>query len=574
MLKSIPARYWVLAVVALAWSPLSASAADATKDASVNGVGAASASKNWRVASINGGTAWAEGRLPEAEVFLRQAVAEAQRLGPETLDLAEALGGLSTFLASRDQGTEAYSLASRALEIREKRSGAEHPNVAEGLSVLGRVCLTTKEYSKAETLLTRALSIREKALGADHLDVATNLCELALLDMIRGQFSLLETSSKPSSTVTSGEKRAKVCFHEAEFRLVRALAIRETALGAEDKATLEALTELASCYLLEGDIANASPLLRRALSLREKTLGPDHADVAEMLVLIAMSSMEERKYREAEPLLKRAVEIQKGVEDANKPGTKEALERYDDLPGQALRSAEVMANPDMMPTEADLEYLNGLEFRFPDSNVGELFDKTCFNAVDKTFDDVGMAHLRRLINLETVSIWSDQVTDAGLLHLENLVAVKELTLMSRRINGSGLIHLKAMGRLKDLNLATAQIDDDGLSCLPPLPSLEALDLSHTNVSDVGTISLERYTRLKRLDLTDTKVSDEGVSRLKEALPELEIRHSSPSRNPSLPSRSVGQAEPEIWRYESILFPSPSSVMSPGRIFQGSGNPIK
>ncbi len=60
--------------------------------------------------------------------------------------------------------------------------------------------------------------------------------------------------------------------------LMRALAIREKALGPDHPDTAQSLNNLAILYKNQGQYEQAEPLYQRALAIREKTLGPDHPE--------------------------------------------------------------------------------------------------------------------------------------------------------------------------------------------------------------------------------------------------------------------------------------------------------
>ena len=61
---------------------------------------------------------------------------------------------------------------------------------------------------------------------------------------------------------------------------LRALTIREKALGPDHPDVAMSLNNLAELYRAQGRYADAEPLHKRALTIREKALGPNHPDVA------------------------------------------------------------------------------------------------------------------------------------------------------------------------------------------------------------------------------------------------------------------------------------------------------
>lgn len=80
-------------------------------------------------------------------------------------------------------------------------------------------------------------------------------------------------------------------------------------------------------------------------------------------------------------------------------------------------------------------------------------------------------------------------------------------------------------KLRDVRLLTVGlITDDRLPKLWSLDKCRYLDLSNTQVTDAGIPHLKGLTNLKRLDLFGTQITDEGIEKLRQALPNCEIRY--------------------------------------------------
>ena len=88
---------------------------------------------------------------------------------------------------------------------------------------------------------------------------------------------------------------------------LRTLLISKKYLGLPDVAI--DLSNLAELYYEQGDYAKALPLLVRALALREKALGKDHPHVAIILNNLALLYKEQGKYAKALPMYVRALAI-------------------------------------------------------------------------------------------------------------------------------------------------------------------------------------------------------------------------------------------------------------------------
>jgi CHAT domain-containing protein len=103
--------------------------------------------------------------------------------------------------------------------------------------------------------------------------------------------------------------QAQGAYPKAEPLYVRALNIRQKALGPMHPLVANSLLNLALLYLNQGGYAKAEPLLVHALDIREKALGPMHPDVANSLDNLALLYLNQGGYAKAEPLLVRALDI-------------------------------------------------------------------------------------------------------------------------------------------------------------------------------------------------------------------------------------------------------------------------
>ncbi len=523
----------------------------------------------WKGLDEAGNKALADGQHARAEELLKRAVVEAEKLGPERAEVAEALVDLAHVYVFQEQPFEANILLERALgilaktpgvaqgllgrtyqalgsvrlfrkdydeaetflkralAIQEKVLGADHPDLATPLTNLSVAYASKKKLPEAEAALRRALAIQEKALGTGHLKVASTLRNIAVLHLAEGGNARLRASLSLLDEKGPVEKQAEAELAEAGALLERAVAIREKALGPDDPGNVEFLEYLMRCYSLRQDHAHAGPLLRRVLAIREKTLGPEHPKVAETLALLAQDDTEQGKYREAIPLLRRAVAIrEKGARTASPTGVAKAEEAEADYAGllrKTVRLAEVMDDPDLRPTEADFRFLKDRAFHIGATDLAGLLDLTSLIldpslSDNRPFNDSGLAHLRGLVNLERLRIENSDVTDAGLIHLRKLTDLTALDLTRAQVRGPGLDHLRGMTRLEELNLSYTRLDDVGLSHLTGLVGLRKLNLTGTKVSDLGVVHLKRLSGLKELELSFTEVSEEGVEDLKKALP--------------------------------------------------------
>ena len=223
-------------------------------------------------------------------------------------DDPQALAARASDLAAKGQYREAESLQQRVVQIHEKAVGAEHALTATSISNLGNVLYLQGKFADAEQVHRRALAIRTKVLGAGHPDTATSLNNLANVLFEQGKDEQLA----PSEQRARARDQIRV-FTETEGLYRRALAIQETALGAEHPAIAATLNNLGALLDQGGRHSEAEPLQRRALAVLEKGLGPLHPDTAATLTTLAVSLDRQGKLVEAESTYRRAVETSRNA---------------------------------------------------------------------------------------------------------------------------------------------------------------------------------------------------------------------------------------------------------------------
>lgn len=114
------------------------------------------------------------------------------------------------------------------------------------------------------------------------------------------------------------------------------------------------------------------------------------------------------------------------------------------------------------------------------------------------------------------------LTDKDLAALSGLKNVVHLDLGQTAISDAGLASIKGLKELTELHLEGTKITDAGLVNLKEMHNLSYLNLYGTGVTDAGLDHLSRLTNLKHLYVWQTKVTDAGVTKLKTALPQLDI----------------------------------------------------
>ena len=134
-------------------------------------------------------------------------------------------------------------------------------------------------------------------------------------------------------------------FAKAEPLYQRALVIKEQALGPAHPGVALSLNNLAELYQATGQYAKAEPLHQRALAIREQTLGPEHPDVAASLNNLALLLQDTGDSAAARLLLERALSINEKVLGPTHPNMARSLnnlaELYQDT-GQYAKAEPLM----------------------------------------------------------------------------------------------------------------------------------------------------------------------------------------------------------------------------------------
>ena len=112
--------------------------------------------------------------------------------------------------------------------------------------------------------------------------------------------------------------------------------------------------------------------------------------------------------------------------------------------------------------------------------------------------EAGLAHLRKLPNLQSLSLENSSLGDAALAELKSLAQLDRLYLGESQIKGAGLSHLKGLSSVTYLSLKDLKIGDNALKHVAEMTQLEYLDLDGTLVTDAALPQLKKLTGLKQL----------------------------------------------------------------------------
>jgi CHAT domain-containing protein len=100
---------------------------------------------------------------------------------------------------------------------------------------------------------------------------------------------------------------------------MRAIKIRENALGQNHPDVSNSINNLAGLYLEQDKFEAAATLYERALRIEEEVFGPTHANISSILNNIGTAYVEQKKYAEAEPVLLRSLAISENIFGSEHP---------------------------------------------------------------------------------------------------------------------------------------------------------------------------------------------------------------------------------------------------------------
>lgn len=136
--------------------------------------------------------------------------------------------------------------------------------------------------------------------------------------------------------------------------------------------------------------------------------------------------------------------------------------------------------------------------------------------------DAGLAHLKLLPALRSISAGETRVTDAGLAHLAAMKDLEFLGLRGDDVGDAGLAHLAELVHLKGLLLAETRVTDAGLTHLSRMDRLTMLSLASTPVTEQGLQQVARLPALTLLYVSDDQLTADGMDDLKRIHPGLTV----------------------------------------------------
>jgi tetratricopeptide (TPR) repeat protein len=239
----------------------------------------------WEMHMEEGESLHAERRYEEAGLAFARATKRAERISPDSDELAESLIWDADICRHHEEYSKAEGFLKDAIIVADRNPNPDRRFLIDALNDMGNVHLDQEHYDEAESPLRRLLGIKEEVFGADHPEVAVTLSDLAW--------------------VYENQKR----YPEATELYKRIISIYKKSIGPESPEVASATFDLGLLYMTEEKYKQAVPLFRRIVSILEAEAEPDYSLFAETLESCAEAQAELGRDAKAKKLANRAKQM-------------------------------------------------------------------------------------------------------------------------------------------------------------------------------------------------------------------------------------------------------------------------
>ncbi|MBA2116020.1 hypothetical protein [Bremerella alba] len=150
-----------------------------------------------------------------------------------------------------------------------------------------------------------------------------------------------------------------------------------------------------------------------------------------------------------------------------------------------------------------------------------------------TFNGSGLSHLKAMPGLESLTFAGATAGDQALQAVGQLTQLRSFREWHNTETSDGLKHLAKLKNLKSIRLGQrlpswgkdtpASFDNDSIAILAKMPSLESIELTEARLNYDAVVQLKQLPNLKTLKISQVAISPEDIDKLKEAMPNVEIK---------------------------------------------------
>lgn len=244
-------------------------------------------------------------------------------------------------------------------------------------------------------------------------------------------------------------------YGEARDLILRALELRESALGSQHPSVAVSLGNLSQVYMQLGEYRAGLELAERQLELAEEAMGADHPRVADALATLGRVQLDIGAVEEARASMERAVSIREAALGADHSQTGVALSELGSVLHssgdyeaaraaleRALAISEATRGPEHMATAGILLNLGGVYKSTGAYEMAKQYDERALAVFEKVLPADHPSTAMALSNLGHVRLLLGDYEGARLAH-ERALAIKEATLgadhpdLAYALNGLG-----------------------------------------------------------------------------------------------------------------------------------------
>lgn len=242
-------------------------------------------------------------------VMLREIVDQtAGRISQDLKDQPEVQIELGLTLAAVYRDLQLHNkmeqTACETLRLARAHLGEENLAVADALGQVGHALMLLRVVDEAETFTRQAIAMQRKLRGVDSLEEAASLRNLA--DVLRNQWF-------------NATPRDRSKLIEAESAVRKALAIRRSRLGSEDREVAFTLDCLSIVLNVAERREEAEAASREGLAIRQKLFGEDHPETGQSWMWLGnVLRGSTNRLPEAEDCLRKALAIQRKMQGPGK----------------------------------------------------------------------------------------------------------------------------------------------------------------------------------------------------------------------------------------------------------------
>lgn len=163
----------------------------------------------------------------------------------------------------------------------------------------------------------------------------------------------------------------------------------------------------------------------------------------------------------------------------------------------------------------------------PKSHIEKTKVEPVSEMVMHQIEDAGFAIRQIAMNNNFVDVkWKDvdtlNINDKISVLNEVADQVAWLDLGNSNLADASLVVVGKMNNLVRVKMENNEITDQGIKSLTDLKHLESLNLYKTKISDTCVSELSQLKSLKKLFIWQTDITEEGITKLKTALPNVEV----------------------------------------------------